>query len=131
MRRFFGDRQPRDFFNGLLKWARDIGFDQEAQTPNLELENSDDYVPRVRHQIDSWFSKNYIPVIDELWEKYVPKSGGCTVLQGEMARCIGRLEGELFKNRMMKMGSGYYDRIVGKISQVVSKQGNFFYWFRR
>lgn len=88
-----------------LRWARDIGFDQEIQTPNVEPENDDDYVPSVRGQIDNWFDETYVPVIDALWKKYVPKTGACTVLQGELSRCIGRLEGELFKNGMMNMGT--------------------------
>ena len=93
-----------------VRWARDIGFDQVVQTPNLEPENDDEYVPAVRAQIDDWFDEVYVPVIDALWNKYVPKSGACTVLQGEMSRCIGRLEGEYFKNGMMNMG----DRAAAK-----------------
>ena len=49
----------------------------------------------------------------------------CTVLQGEMSRCIGRLEGEYFKNGMMNMGDGYYDRMVDKIRDTVLKDGKF------
>jgi hypothetical protein len=86
-----------------LTWARDIGFDQEIQTPNVEPENDDDYVPSLRNQIDNWFDETYAPVIDALWKRYVPKTGACTVLQGELSRCIGRLEGELFRNGMMNM----------------------------
>jgi len=108
-----------------LKWAHDIGSDLEVQTPNLEPENDDEYVPSKRSQIDNWFDEYYVPVIDALWEKYVPKSGACTVLQGELARCIGRLEGELFKNGMMNMGDGYYDRMVDKIKEAVLKDGKF------
>jgi ankyrin repeat protein len=108
-----------------LKWARDIGSDLEVQTPNLEPENDDDYVPSERSQIDNWFEEFYVPVIDALWEKYVPKSGACTVLQGELSRCIGRLEGELFKNGMMNMGDGYYDRMVDMIKEAVLKDGKF------
>lgn len=108
-----------------LRWARDIGFDQEIQTPNVEPENDDDYVPSVRGQIDNWFDETYVPVIDALWNKYVPKTGACTVLQGELSRCIGRLEGELFKNGMMNMGDGYYDHMVDKITDAVLKDGRF------
>ena len=108
-----------------LKWARDIGFDQEIQTPNLEPENDDDYVPSVRSQIDNWFEEFYVPVIDALWDKYVPATGPCTVLQGELSRCVGRLEGELFKNGMVNMGAGYYDRMVDKITRAVLKDGKF------
>jgi hypothetical protein len=108
-----------------LRWARDLGFDQEVQTPNLEPANDDDYVPSVRNQIDNWFDEFYVPIIDALWDKYVPKTGACNVLQGELSRCIGRLEGELFKNGMMNMGDGYYDRMVDKIKEAVLKDGKF------
>lgn len=110
--------------NAYLRWARDLGFDQEVQTPNLEPENDDDYVPSVRNQIDNWFDEFYVPVIDALWDKYVPKTGACNVLQGELSRCIGRLEGELFKNGMMNMGDGYYDRMVDKIKEAVLRDGD-------
>jgi hypothetical protein len=76
-----------------LRWAQDIGFNLEVQPPNVDTENDDEYVPTVRAQIDNWFDEVYVPVIDALWNKYVPKSGACTVLQGEMSRRIGRLEG--------------------------------------
>lgn len=107
-----------------LRWARDLGFDQEVQTPNLEPENDDDYVPSVRNQVDNWFDEFYVPIIDALWDKYVPKSGACNVLQGELSRCIGRLEGELFKNGMMNMGDGYYDRMVDKIKEAILRDGD-------
>lgn len=108
-----------------LSWARDIGFDQDVQQPNLEPENDDDYVPSLRNQIDNWFDETYVPVIDALWKKYVPKTGACTVLQGELSRCIGRLEGELFRNGMMNMGDGFYDRMVDKIKETVLKDDRF------
>lgn len=110
--------------NAYLRWARHLGFDQEVQTPNLEPENDDDYVPSVRNQIDNWFDEFYVPIIDALWDKYVPKTGACNVLQGELSRCIGRLEGELFKNGMMNMGDGYYDRMVDKIKEAVLRDGD-------
>jgi len=108
-----------------LRWAQDIGFNLEVLAPNVDTENDDEYVPPVRAQIDNWFDEVYVPVIDALWKKYVPKSGACTVLQGEMSRCIGRLEGEYFKNGMMNMGDGYYDRMVDKVKDTVLKDGNF------
>lgn len=108
-----------------LRWAQDIGFNLEVLAPNVDTENEDEYVPPVRAQIDNWFDEVYVPVIDALWKKYVPKSGACTVLQGEMSRCIGRLEGEYFKNGMMNMGDGYYDRMVDKVKDTVLKDGNF------
>ena len=108
-----------------LRWAQDIGFNLEVQVPNVDTENDDEYVPTVRAQIDNWFDEVYVPVIDALWKKYVPKSGACTVLQGEMSRCIGRLEGEYFKNGMMNMGDGYYDRMVDMVKHTVLKDGNF------
>ena len=108
-----------------LKWARDIGYDQEVQTPNLEPENYDDFVPTERNQINNWFDKFYVPVLDALWKKYVPNSGECAVLQGELSRCIGRLEGELYKNGMMNMGDGHYDSMVDKIKETVLEDGKF------
>jgi hypothetical protein len=108
-----------------LRWAQDIGFNLEIRPPNIDTENEDEYVPSVRNQINDWFDEVYVPVIDALWDKYVPKSGACTVLQGEMSRCIGRLEGEYFKNGMMNMGDGYYDRMVDKVKETVLKSANF------
>ncbi len=108
-----------------LRWARDIGFNLEVRAPNVDTDKEDEYVPAVRNQVDEWFDEVYVPVIDALWKKYVPKSGACTVLQGEMSRCIGRLEGEYFKNGMMNMGDGYYDRMVDKVKDTVLKGGNF------
>jgi len=102
-----------------LRWARDIGFNLDIQTPNDGSQNGDEYVPTVRQQIDNWFDEFYVPVIDALWDEYVPKSGSCTVLQGELARCVGRLEGEYFKNGMMNMGDGHFDRMVDKIKDTV------------
>jgi hypothetical protein len=107
-----------------LRWARDLGFDQDVQAPNLEPINEENYVSSVRSQIDNWFDEFYMPIIDALWHKYVPKSGACSVLQGELSRCIGRLEGELFKNGMMNMGDGYYDHMVDKIAEVVQRDGD-------
>lgn len=108
-----------------LRWAQDIGFNLDVQPPNIDTENEDEYIPTVRNQINNWFDENYVPVIDALWDKYVPKSGACTVLQGEMSRCIGRLEGEYFKNGMMNMGDGYYDRMVDKVKETVMKGASF------
>lgn len=108
-----------------LRWARDIGFNLEVRAPNVDPDKEDEYVPAVRNQVDEWLDEVYVPVIDALWKKYVPKSGACTVLQGEMSRCIGRLEGEYFKNGMMNMGDGYYDRMVDKVKDTVLKGGNF------
>lgn len=108
-----------------LRWARDIGFNLEVRAPNVDTDKEDEYVPAVRNQVDEWFDEVYVPVIDALWKKYVPKSGACTVLQGEMSRCIGRLEGEYFKNGMMNMGDGYYDRMVDKVKDTVLKGGKF------
>lgn len=107
-----------------LRWAQDLGFDQDVQTLNLEPVNDENYVPSVRGQIDNWFDEFYVPIIAELWDKYVPKSGSCNVLQGELARCIGRLEGELFKNGMMNMGDGYYDYMVDKIKDALLRDGD-------
>ena len=62
-----------------LRWAQDIGFNLEVQAPNVDTENDDEYVPAVRTQIDNWFDEVYVPVIDALWKKCVPKSWACTV----------------------------------------------------
>ena len=108
-----------------LTWARDIGFDGEMKAPNLEPENDDDYVPTPRGQVDEWFENVLDPVIDALWKEHVPKEGACTVLQGEMARCIGRLEGEYWKNGMMNMGDGFYDNMVDKVKKTVLSRNSF------
>lgn len=108
-----------------LRWVRDIGCILEVQMPNVDAENEDEYVPAVRSQIDGWLDEFYVSAIDALWDMYVPKSGACTVLQGEMSRCIGRLEGEYFKNGMMNMGDGHYDHMVDKIKETVLTGGTF------
>lgn len=102
-----------------LEWARHLGCDLEIKTPCLEPEDEQEFVPCVKGQVDDWFDENYVPVIDALWKKYVPKSGPCSVLQGEMSRCIGRLEGEYFKNGMINMGGGFYDQMVDKVVETV------------
>lgn len=108
-----------------LTWARDIGFDGEIKTPNLEPKNDDEYVPTHRGQIIDWLEKVLVPVTDALWKQHVPDKGACTVLQGEMARCIGRLEGEYWKNGMMNMGDGSFDRMVDKIKVTVLSKNTF------
>jgi hypothetical protein len=108
-----------------LTWARDIGFDGEIQASNLEPKNDDEYVPTQRGQIIDWLEKVLVPVTDALWKEHVPDKGACTVLQGEMSRCIGRLEGEYWKNGMMNMGDGYFDRMVDKIKETVLSKNSF------
>ena len=108
-----------------LRWARDIGFDKEVKPQSVEAEDGEENVPCVGGQINDWFEEFYVPVIDALWKQYVPKSGACNVLQGEMSRCIGRLEGEYFKNGMMNMGDGFYDYMVDKIKDTVLKGDKF------
>lgn len=109
----------------FLRWARDIGFNLKVQQPNVDAEDENEYVPSVRGQIYDWFDEFYVPVLTELWDKYVPKQGASRVLQGEMARCIFRLEGEYFKNGMINMGDGYYDSMVDKIRDTVLEDRKF------
>jgi len=108
-----------------LTWARDIGFDAVIKAPNLDPENDDDYVPTLRGQIIDGLEKVLDPVVDALWKEHVPKQGACTVLQGELARCIGRLEGEYWKNGMMNMGDGFYDHMVDHIKETVLSKNLF------
>jgi hypothetical protein len=108
-----------------LAWARDLGFDGEMKTPNLEPQDGDDFVPTPRGQIDEWIERVLDPVTDALWEEHVPKEGACSVLQGEMARCIGRLEHEYWKNGMMNMGGGFYDDMVDKVKKTVLSGNSF------
>lgn len=108
-----------------LTWARDIGFDREIRAPNLEPKHDDDHVPTPRGQVDGWFENIFEPVTDALWKEHVPKEGVCTVLQGEMARCIGRLEGEYWKNGMMNMGDGFYDSMVDEVKKTVLSWNSF------
>lgn len=108
-----------------LTWARDLGFDDEVEVPNLESEKEDEYVPTQREQISDWLDKVLVPVTDALWKEHVPKEGACTVLQGEMARCIGRLESEYWKNGMMNMGDGFFDSMVDKISKTILSKSSF------
>lgn len=108
-----------------LAWARDIGFDGDIREPNLEPEGDGEFIPSVRDQISSWLEKRSTPVTEELWQQHVPKQGACAVLQGEMARCIGRLENEYWENGMINMGDGYYDRMVDKVRKTVATKNSF------
>lgn len=108
-----------------LYWAQDLGLNIEILEPNLEPDNENDYIPTRRTQINEWIENNLDAVTDELWEKYVPKEGACTVLQGEMARCIGRLMNEYWRNGMMNMGNGTYDRMVDKIKNTILADQSF------
>lgn len=108
-----------------LAWARDIGFDGEIKEPNLEPRDDHDYVPPPRGQIDEWINRVLDPVTDALWKEHVPKEGACTVLQGEMARYIGRLEKEYWRNGMMNMGEGFFEGMVDKIKETVSSKNSF------
>lgn len=108
-----------------LTWAREIGFDLEIKVSNLEPKGDEEYVPNTRGQINDWSERVLDPVIDALWKEHVPEKGECTVLQGEMARCIGRLEGEYWRNGMSNMGDGFYDRMVDKIRDTVLDMDSF------
>lgn len=122
------NREPIDLSNNdelYLRWARDIGFNQEIKLPSDDPRKKNEYIPPMRDQIDDWFRENYVPVLDALWTKYVPKRGSCTVLQGELARYIGRLETEYFRNGMMNMGEGIFDKMVDNIKEEILKDCNF------
>jgi hypothetical protein len=108
-----------------LDWARDIGFDMEIKPSNFEPKDNEEYVPAQRGQIDDWLDSVLDPIVDALWKEHVPEKGACTVLQGELARCIGRLEREYWKNGMMNMGDGYYDRMVDKVKDAVLSKNSF------
>ena len=108
-----------------LAWARDIGFDRDIKAENLKPENWDDYVPVLRGQVQDWIEKVLDPVTEALWKEHVPKEGACTVLQGELARFIGRLEHEYWKNGMGNMGDGFYERMVDKIKETVLSKSSF------
>jgi hypothetical protein len=109
----------------LLNWARGLGFEGEIQPSNLEPQDGELYVEAPMGQIYGWLDKTHGPVIDALWKEHVPKEGACSVLQGELARCIGRLEGEYWKNGMMNMGDGFYDRMVDLIKETVMSKSTF------
>lgn len=108
-----------------LRWARDIGFDQEIQAPNLEPKKKEKYSPSVRGQIDNWFDKFYAPVLSALWGKHVPKTGACTVLQGELARCIGWLEGDLYRNGLMNIRTFNLQNMLYLIERTVRQDDKF------
>lgn len=108
-----------------LAWARDIGFDREIPIEGIKLDDGSDYVPLMRGQVEDWIEKALDPVTEALWKEYVPKEGACTVLQGELARCIGRLEHEYWKNGMGNMGGGFYESMVDKISETISTKNTF------
>lgn len=102
-----------------LTWAREIGFDGEILASNFDPKDDERYVGTRRAQIDDWFESVLDQVTDALWKEHVPDKVACNVLQGEMARCIGRLKGEYWKSGMMNMGDGFYDRMVGKTKNTV------------
>lgn len=102
-----------------LTWARDIGFDRDDQVENSKSEDESICVPVPRGQVEDWIENVLDPVIELLWKEHVPKEGACAVLQGELARCIGRLEHEYWKNGMGNMGNGFYDRMVEKITETI------------
>lgn len=107
-----------------LAWARDIGFDEIIKTPSLDFKEESEYVGTVRGQIVDWFTEKYDPVVQALWDKYVPKEGECDVLQGELARCILRLQGEYWRNGMCNMGgegNGTYEAMVDLIKDTLRK----------
>jgi hypothetical protein len=108
-----------------LDWAQDLSLNIEISEPNLEPDDEKYYVPSRRIQINEWIEENFNAVTDDLWDKYVPKEGPCTVLQGEMVRCIGRLMNEYWKNGMMNMGNGTYDRMVDKIKNTILLDDSF------
>lgn len=108
-----------------LAWAREIGCDAEIQNSDLSNPDGGFYRGTVRAQIIDWFGQTYEPIISQLWEKYVPKKGECTILQGELARCIGRLQNELWRNGMMNMGDGYYDAMVDLIKKTIMDDDGF------
>lgn len=108
-----------------LAWARDIGFDRHISAESSKLDDGSDYLPHLRGQVDDWIEHVLDPVTDALWKEHVPKQGACTVLQGELARCIGRLEHELWKNGMGNMGGGFYERMVDKIKETVVTRNTF------
>ncbi len=108
-----------------LAWARDIGFDGEVKEANLEPRDDHDYVPSPREQIDKWIERVLDPVTDALWKEHVPKEGACTVLQGELARYIGRLANEYWRNGMMNMGDGFFEGMVDKIKETVTSKNSF------
>jgi len=108
-----------------LAWARDIGFDRDIQVESIKLEDGSDYVPLMRGQVDDWIENVLDPVPDALWKKHVPKEGACTVLQGELVRCIGRLKHEYWSNWMGNMGGAFYDRMVDMIKETVLSKNSF------
>ena len=103
-----------------LTWARDIGFDEEVAAPKFTARDREEDAGSARALIDEWIRNALDPIVDALWREHVPEQGACTVLQGELARCIKRLEGEYWKNGMMNIGDGYYDRMVNKITETIS-----------
>jgi hypothetical protein len=108
-----------------VNWARGLGFEGEIQPSNLDPKDDEIFVDDPMGQIYGWLEKSLDPVIDALWKEHVPKEGACSVLQGELARCIGRLEGEYWKNGMMNMGDGYYDAMVDLVKETVLSKSAF------
>jgi C-terminal repeat of topoisomerase len=132
VRQLFWSSKSAVIFNTLLdsddelylKWASDIGFDIDVNLENSKSEDESDFVSVPRRQVEHWIENVLDPVIKTLWKEHVPKKGACAVLQGELARCIVRLEHEYWKNGMGNMGNGYYDRMVDKIKKTVMTDGD-------
>ncbi len=108
-----------------LAWARGIGFDMDVQLEISKSEGVGNCVPGPRGQVEDWIESILDPVIESLWKEHVPKEGACAVLQGELARCIGRLQHEYWKNGMINMGNGFYDLMVEKVAETVSNSKAF------
>ena len=104
-----------DYDVAFVAWAKELGW---VPVPSSD----DEYDLSERDPIDYWVETFF----DELWNKYVPSKGACTVLQGELVRYVGRLEGELYKNGMCNMWKGgMYYRWVDMIKETVLKDGKF------
>ena len=107
-----------------LKWANEIGFDGNTSVEHCN-ENELDFNISIRSNIIDWLESFSEPIIDSLWSQYVPKQGPSNILQGEIARCIRRLEHEYWKNGMINMGDGFYDHMVDKIKNTLISNNTF------
>lgn len=108
-----------------LAWAQDIGFDRDIQLESIKLDDGSEFVPSLRGQVEDWIENVLDPVPEALWKEHVPNEGACTVLQGELTRCIGRLKHEYWQNGMGNMGGGFYERMVDMINETVLSKNSF------
>lgn len=58
-------------------------------------------------RVNSGYQQKYVKEANDLWTKYVPKSGPANTVQGELIRAVARLRDEAQRNGNMNWDAGY------------------------